>query len=135
MFAFAVFDQQTRTLRLVRDRLGVKPLYWTIADGTLLFGSELRALMAHPAFRKEVDREAVAAFLRYSYVPAPATIFRGVHKLPAGCILTISAAASRQLTPYWRLSDVVAQAAAIASTPKRPSNGSTRCCATRCASA
>ena len=84
MFAFALFDRQTRTLRLVRDRLGVKPLYWAVFDGALLFGSELRALMAHPAFRKEVDREAIAAVLRYSYVPAPATVFRGVYKLPAG---------------------------------------------------
>ena len=109
MFAFALFDQQTRTLRLVRDRLGVKPLYWTIADGTLLFGSELRALMAHPAFRKDVDPEAVAAFLRYSYVPTPATIFRGVHKLPPGCILTIKSGSEPAITPYWRLSEVVAQ--------------------------
>ncbi len=110
MFAFAVFDQKTRTLRLVRDRLGVKPLYWTIADGILLFGSELRALMAHPAFRREVDREAVAAFLRYSYVPAPATIFRGVYKLPAGSILTVASGGEPTITPYWRLSDVLAQA-------------------------
>ena len=109
MFAYALFDQQTRTLRLVRDRLGVKPLYWTIADGTLLFGSELRALMAHPAFRKDIDPEAVAAFLRYSYVPTPATIFRGVHKLPPGCILTVKSGGEPTITPYWRLSQVVAQ--------------------------
>ena len=73
MFAFALFDRQTRTLFLVRDRLGVKPLYWTVADVMLLFGSELRALMAHSAFCKKVDREAIAAVLRYGYVPAPAT--------------------------------------------------------------
>ena len=75
----------------MRDRLGIKPLYWTLSDGLLLFGSELRALMAHPAFRPEIDREAASAFLRYSYVPAPATIFRNVHKLPPGSILTVSA--------------------------------------------
>ena len=109
MFAYALFDQQTRTLRLVRDRLGVKPLYWTIADGTLLFGSELRALMAHPAFRKDIDPEAVAAFLRYSYVPTPATIFRGVHKLPPGCILTVKSGGEPAITPYWRLSDVLSR--------------------------
>ena len=58
MFAFAVFDRRERVLHLVRDRVGVKPLYWTIQDGTLLFGSELRALMAHPSFRREVDPDA-----------------------------------------------------------------------------
>ena len=109
MFAFAVFDRQSRTLHLVRDRIGVKPLYWTINGGAVLFGSELRALMAHPSFRKEVDREAVAAFLRYSYVPTPATIFRGVHKLPPGCILTVAAGGEPSIAPYWRLSEVVAQ--------------------------
>ena len=109
MFAFAVFDRQERALHLVRDRLGVKPLYWSISDGWLLFGSELRALMAHPAFHPQIDREAVSAFLRYSYVPAPASIFRGVHKLSPGCLLTIKAGAEPQIKPYWRLRDVAAQ--------------------------
>ena len=103
MFAFALFDRQTRTLRLVRDRLGVKPLYWTIADGVLLFGSELRAIMAHPSFRRDVDREAIAAVLRYSYVPAPATIFRGVFKLQAGSILTVRADSEPTISTYWQL--------------------------------
>lgn len=111
MFAFALFDHQARTLHLVRDRLGIKPLYWTVTDGWLLFGSELRALMAHPALRKDVDREAVAAFLRYSYVPTPATIFRGVFKLPPGCMLTVTAGGEPSVRSYWRLSDVVAQPA------------------------
>ena len=84
MFAFALWDRQTRTLYLVRDRLGVKPLYWCQHRGVVLFGSELKALMAHPAWQAEIDHEAAAAFVRYSYVPAPATIFRNVHKLPPG---------------------------------------------------
>jgi asparagine synthase (glutamine-hydrolysing) len=87
MFAFALFDRQERTLRLVRDRMGVKPLYWTVAAGVLLFGSELRALMAHPAFRRDVDPEALDAVLRLSYVPAPATVFKNVFKLPTGSSL------------------------------------------------
>jgi asparagine synthase (glutamine-hydrolysing) len=107
MFAFALFDRETRTLRLVRDRLGVKPLYWAVFDGTLLFGSELRALMAHPAFCKEIDREAIAAVLRYSYVPAPATAFRGVFKLPAGSILTARAGRDPAITSYWRIAGAV----------------------------
>jgi asparagine synthase (glutamine-hydrolysing) len=109
MFAFAVFDRTERVLHLVRDRLGIKPLYWTMAGGTLLFGSELRALMAHPAFRPEVDRDAVSAFLRYSYVPTPASIFRGVHKLPPGTILSMAAGGQPTLTPYWRLREVVSR--------------------------
>jgi asparagine synthase (glutamine-hydrolysing) len=109
MFAIALFDRETRTLRLIRDRLGVKPLYWTIADGVLLFGSELRALMVHPSFRRDVDRNAVASVVRYSYVPTPTTIFRGVYKLPAGSILTVRAGAEPALTHYWRLADVVAR--------------------------
>ncbi len=110
MFAFAVFDRQARMLHLVRDRLGIKPLYWTMADGQLLFGSELRALMAHPAFSAEIDREAVSAFLRFSYVPTPATIFRGVQKLRPGCILSVRLGGEPTIKPYWRLSSVLAQA-------------------------
>lgn len=109
MFAFGLFDRQTRTLHLVRDRMGVKPLYWTIAGGTLLFGSELRALMAHPAFRKEVDPQSLDAMLRYSYVPAPATIFKNVFKLPPASILTVRAGGQPAITPYWRVTDFAAR--------------------------
>jgi asparagine synthase (glutamine-hydrolysing) len=109
MFAFGVFDRRERRLYLVRDRLGIKPLYWTLSGGCLLFGSELRALMAHSAFRAEIDREAVSAFLRYGYVPTPATIFRGVQKLPPGCILSVSLGEESKIKPYWRLSEIVAQ--------------------------
>ncbi len=111
MFAIGVWDRQTRTLHLIRDRIGVKPLYWCERRGVVLFGSELKALMAHPAWQASIDIEAVAAFLRYSYVPAPATIFRDVKKLPPGTILTVRAGEAPQITPYWRLRDVVAGAA------------------------
>ena len=109
MFAFALFDRQTQTLRLVRDRLGIKPFYWTVTDGVLVFGSELRALMAYPAFRKDVDHEAIAAVLRYSYVPAPATVFRGTFKLPPGSILTAQRGRDPVVTPYWKLANVIAR--------------------------
>jgi asparagine synthase (glutamine-hydrolysing) len=108
MFAFALFDRQERTLRLVRDRIGVKPLYWTVADGVLLFGSELRALMAHAAFARNVDPDALDAVVRLSYVPAPATVFKNVFKLPAGSILTARAGREPRIEPYWRLLDHVA---------------------------
>ena len=109
MFAFAVFDREKRTLHLVRDRLGIKPLYWCQCDGLLLFASELRALAAHPAFRREIDREAVDALLRYSYVPAPATIFRGVYKLPPGSILSVDPGGTPKIAPYWQLREALAQ--------------------------
>ena len=123
MFAFALFDRQARTLHLVRDRLGIKPLYWSARDGRVLFGSELRALMAHPDFQAEIDREAASAFLRYSYVPTPATIFRGVHKLPPGSILTVKAGEEPRLTPYWRLSEVIAQAPRLSLTADEAAAG------------
>ena len=109
MFAFAVFDRRERRLYLVRDRIGVKPLYWSIQDGTLLFGSELRALMAHPAFRRDLDPDAISAVVAYSYVPSPATVFRNVHKLPPGAILSISAGGEPQIARYWRIEDAAAR--------------------------
>lgn len=109
MFAFAVFDRRDRVLHLVRDRVGVKPLYWTIQDSTLLFGSELRALMAHPSFRRDVDPDAMAAVVAYSYVPAPATVFRNVYKLQPGAILSIAAGGEPEIERYWRIEDVVAK--------------------------
>jgi len=107
MFAFALWDRTTQTLSLVRDRLGVKPLYWTIQGGTLLFASELKGLRAHPAWAAEIDPEAVDAMVRYCYVPAPASIYRGVYKLPPGSILTIRPSSEPELTAYWRLTDAV----------------------------
>jgi asparagine synthase (glutamine-hydrolysing) len=109
MFAFAVFDRRERSLHLVRDRVGVKPLYWTIQDGTLLFGSELRALMAHPSFHREVDPDALEAVVAYSYVPSPATVFHNVQKLPPGAILSISVGGEPRVARYWRIEDVAAQ--------------------------
>jgi asparagine synthase (glutamine-hydrolysing) len=91
MFAFALWDKRERSLSLVRDRLGIKPLYYGWAGKTLLFGSELKTLRAHPDFHGEIDRDALTLFLRYSCIPAPYTIYRGVSKLPPACILTIRA--------------------------------------------
>lgn len=109
MFAFAVFDRREHRLHLVRDRVGVKPLYWTIQDGTLLFGSELRALMAHPSFRRDVDPDAMAAVVAYSYVPAPASVFRNVHKLQPGAILSVAPDEEPVVERYWRIEDAVAR--------------------------
>ncbi|KZD00610.1 asparagine synthase (glutamine-hydrolyzing) [Oceanibaculum pacificum] len=106
MFAFALWDRRDRTLTLGRDRLGKKPLYWGEADGLLLFGSELKALAACPHWRREIDRDSVAAFLRHAYVPSPHSIYRGIHKLPPGCLVEIPAEGEPALTRYWDLESV-----------------------------
>ena len=107
MFALALWDRDARTLTLARDRLGEKPLYYGAARGTLLFGSELAALRAHPAFDDGVDRAAVALLLRLGYVPAPWSIHQAVRKLPPGCLLTLRTPADAALAPerFWSVRD------------------------------
>jgi asparagine synthase (glutamine-hydrolysing) len=90
MFAIAAWDCQERVLWLVRDRFGKKPLYYGHCGRSLLFASELKAFRAHPEFRAEIDPDAVAAYFRFGYVPAPLSIYRGVRKLPAASWLRIS---------------------------------------------
>ena len=86
MFAFAIWDARTDTLLLARDRIGVKPLYYTLGDQAFLFGSELKAIVADEHFRadRQIDLEAVHSYLSFLSVPDPACIYRGVRKLPAG---------------------------------------------------
>jgi len=116
MFAFGLWDRIDRKLYLVRDRLGIKPLYygWS-SDGTFLFGSELKALRAWPGFDNPVDLEALALFFRHNYVPAPYTIFKHIQKLPQGTILVLrrSNMADRdvKLSSYWSVEDVWRQGA------------------------
>jgi len=110
MFVFALWDRETRMLSLGRDRLGEKPLYYGWAGTTFLFASELKALNAHPAFRPEIDRDALLLLLRYNYVPAPHAIYQGIHKLPAGTLLTVQAAPASPKpvpVPYWSLRTAV----------------------------
>ncbi|MCL5289112.1 MAG: asparagine synthase (glutamine-hydrolyzing), partial [Acidobacteria bacterium] len=82
MFAFAVWDAEQRALFLARDRLGIKPMYYTECGGRLLFASEMKALLAHPDVPRRLHAAAVDDFLTYLYVPAPQTIFQGIHELP-----------------------------------------------------
>ena len=89
MFAIALWDRQQRTLHFVRDRLGIKPLYYGWADQSFLFGSELKALHAHPDYHPAINRDAVALLMRYNYIPAPYSIYEQTFKLPPGCILSI----------------------------------------------
>lgn len=107
MFAFALWDARERVLWLGRDRMGKKPLYYGLFGETLLFGSELKALAAHPAFREEIDRSALALYLQYSYVPAPFSIFRDVRKVPPGTLLRFSnRSALPEFFEYFSLKDL-----------------------------
>ncbi|MGH6980453.1 MAG: asparagine synthase (glutamine-hydrolyzing) [Stellaceae bacterium] len=104
MFALAVWDRQERKLTLARDRAGIKPMYWGMTqDGVMLFGSELKALRRHPSWRGEIDRDAVALFMRYGYVPAPYSIYRRTWKLEPGAMLTYRRGAEPKIERYWDL--------------------------------
>lgn len=91
MFALALWDRKLRRLYLIRDRLGEKPLYYCLLGGFFLFGSELKALKAHPAFKGEIDRDSLAQYLMFNCIHAPRTIYKSVFKLPPGCLLTLDA--------------------------------------------
>lgn len=108
MFAFAVWDTHTRSLTLGRDRLGEKPLYYGRQGGTFLFGSELKALRSHPAFSADVDRDALASYMRYGYVPAPLSIYQEIHKLSAGTLMIVrdEGRTVGEPVPYWSLLEV-----------------------------
>lgn len=103
MFAFALWDRNRETLFLARDRLGVKPLYYAqLAGGPWIFGSELKALLVHPALPRDIDPLAVEEYFAYGYVPEPRTVFKGVFKLPPGCTLTLKRGAPpSQPVEYW----------------------------------
>jgi len=126
MFAIALWDTHTRTLHLARDRIGEKPLYYGwVGNGNnaaFVFGSELKALRAYPGFANPVSREALALYMRFTYVPAPHSIYQNIFKLEPGCMLTVSGgvpvAPNTPLRPpatlggltlhrWWALADVV----------------------------
>ena len=106
MFALALWDRRERALYLVRDRLGIKPLYWAKLGPVLLFGSEIKALRAHASWRGGVDRASLADYLRFAYVPGPATIFRDVNKLEPGHLLKLAAGGEPSVSAYWSALDV-----------------------------
>ena len=114
MFAFAVWDQAERVLTLCRDRLGEKPLYYGwLNQGqrkTFLFGSEIKALKAHPDFDAQINRDALCLMMRHNCVPAPHSIYQGVYKLPPGHLLTVSLSKPDPLVePYWSLVQVATE--------------------------
>jgi asparagine synthase (glutamine-hydrolysing) len=106
MFAMALWDRRERVLYLVRDRLGIKPVYWADFDGRILFGSELKALRADASWTPALDRDALASYLRFGYVPAPNAIYRGVSKLQPGMILTARETGAPKIAPFWTLEEI-----------------------------
>ena len=87
MFAVAIWDSRAARLVLARDRFGIKPLYYSAGNGSLSFASELKALLQQPGFSRDIDLEALQAYLAFACIPAPLTIFRDARKLPAGSVL------------------------------------------------
>jgi asparagine synthase (glutamine-hydrolysing) len=107
MFALAFWDRRERCLWLVRDRIGIKPLYWArLPDGGLLFGSELRAFRSYPGFNTQIDPKSVAAYLRSACIPAPHTIYDGAYKLPPGHLLRVQAGKEPAVSCYWDLRQI-----------------------------
>lgn len=106
MFSISLYDKKLQKLFLIRDRAGVKPLYYFSNDNILLFGSELKALYKHPHFVKEIDINSVALFLQFSYIPGPHTVFKNTFKLQPGHILTIDLSTSEKtISKYWDVFD------------------------------
>ena len=107
MFAFALWDRETRTLWLARDRLGIKPLYYAVTPTGVLFASQLKAFRAVPNWKPTIDADVIAGYLRHSYIGQPRTIYREAMKLPQGHIATLQQSRSPVSKPFWDLRSVV----------------------------
>lgn len=103
MFAFAVWDRQQGELFLARDRMGIKPLYYTWVAGELIFASEIKAILQHPAVVREVDEMAMSQYLSLKYVPAPRTLFKGIFALPPGYWMKADVHGRWTIERYWDL--------------------------------
>jgi asparagine synthase (glutamine-hydrolysing) len=101
MFAFAIWDDARKRLLLARDRLGVKPVYYTVANGRLLFASEIKALLEHPDVSRDIDEESLYHYLTFLTTPAPKTLFKGISKLPPGHVLTCDERGRIEVRRYW----------------------------------
>ncbi|MBI3011122.1 MAG: asparagine synthase (glutamine-hydrolyzing) [Candidatus Omnitrophica bacterium] len=103
MFAVAVWDGRARRLVLARDRVGKKPLFYHLSPRRLAFASEIKALLRHPGIPAEVDEDVLPSFFLFGYVPTPATLYRGIRKLPPGHLLEVDAGGQARLEAYWDL--------------------------------
>jgi asparagine synthase (glutamine-hydrolysing) len=103
MFAFALWDARRQHLIIGRDRVGIKPLYYTQVDGTVIFGSEIKSILEYPGVERRVDLHALDNILTFEYNPSPRTIFAGVQKIPAGHLLLVDSKTGCRLQRYWEL--------------------------------
>jgi asparagine synthase (glutamine-hydrolysing) len=103
MFAFAIWDRRNKTLFAARDRLGIKPFYYRNDGKTLLFGSEIKAILSYPGVRAEFNTGSLAEYLAFGYLAGPQTMFAGINKLPPGHTLEVDAEGQLNIAPYWDL--------------------------------
>jgi asparagine synthase (glutamine-hydrolysing) len=106
MFAMALWDRRDRVLYLIRDRLGIKPLYWVDLNGLIFFGSELKALRRVQDWRPEIDRDALTGYLRFGYISGPQTIYSDARRLAPGTILTVRSGGAPSVAEYWSLDEI-----------------------------
>jgi asparagine synthase (glutamine-hydrolysing) len=107
MFAFALWDEQDHKLHFVRDRLGIKPLYWGFNQDTLFFGSQVKSFYPHPLWEPEINRDTLSNLFRFCYIPGPSSIYRGIQKLTPGCIATIEGKDKISISPYWTMDEAI----------------------------
>lgn len=107
MFAIACWDKQNKDFYLIRDRLGIKPVYYANTPTSLLFGSELKALYQHPDCPRSINQNAIAAYLRHNYIPGPLSMFQGIEKLMPGHILKRTNDGEQTITAFWSLEQIV----------------------------
>lgn len=105
MFAFAIWNENTKDLWFFRDRIGIKPLYYTINNGTFIFASEIKAILAHPDVSRIVNEEAFYHYLSFLATPSPETLFQGIKKLPSGCYGRLKGNGSIEVGRYWDVWD------------------------------
>src|SRR3990167_2256160 len=113
MFAFAWWDGRCQRLFLVRDRLGIKPLYWGFHRGSLIFGSELKSFFAYPNWHPEIDRNALISYFRFNYIAGTQSIYLGIHKLKPGTYVQIDGRGHTETHVYWDLLTVFRGASAV----------------------
>ncbi len=109
MFAFAFWSRHEKKLYLVRDRVGIKPMYFGFQKNILFFGSELKSFFPHPQWRPEIDRDALVSYFRYSYIPSPQSIYKNIYKLQPGCIAIIDEKLQVKDVRYWSLYNIVSE--------------------------
>lgn len=102
MFAFAIYDEKKGLIFIARDRIGKKPLVYTVLNGRLLFASEIKSLLEFPGIQREVNREAIDLYLTYQYVPSPLTAFKDIHKLPPAHYMVYDSSGKLTLERYWQ---------------------------------